>query len=398
MNILNIGTDKSLVGGARLGDAVERHKKYGEFLDHLAIIVYANRREGLKKFVISDKVVGYPSNSRSKLGFFFDAIKIAKKINQDQRLDLVQCQDPFMPALIGWWLKKTLGVKLQLNFHGDFWRNPAWLRERKINFLFWLISKFTVPRADAIRVMSAGQKEKLVQAGIEARKIRVISTPIDLNKFLNYEFSNNKVWRHGYEKLQGAKKVLNVGRDDKVKDYKTLAKAYKIIADKLFKSGKNSSLVLTQLGSAHEFLKCIKKENIKAPVVTGSGKLNQGINVEGIVEQSVLIDYYYFSDVVVLSSTSESFGKVLVEANACGKPVVSTATTGAKEIIQDRVNGFLVPVGDYQALAAKIIYLLEHPEQAREMGQKGREIVREKFGDNTAKIVQFWQDAINNQL
>ena len=113
-----------------------------------------------------------------------------------------------------------------------------------------------------------------------------------------------------------------------------------------------------------------------------------------------LAAYYKASDIFVLSSASESFGKVLVEANACGKPVVSTATTGAKEIVQDGYNGFLVPIGDYEALAEKILNLLDDPKKAKEMGENGKELMKQKFDGkiNTEKIVEFWDDIISNNL
>lgn len=372
MNILNIGTDKTLVGGRRLGDAIERHQKYGEFVDHLDIIVYTDKKEGLKDFLISDNVVGHPTSSCCKLMFFFDAIKIFKEINKKHKIDLVQCQDPFLPAVVGWRLKKKFGTKLQINFHGDFWDNPSWLKERKINRIFLLISKFTVPRADAIRVMSKGQKEKLMRAGIDERKIRVISTPVDLGKFI----------KHGAYNMEQKKEriVLHIGRDDEVKDYDTLVRAFKIVKEKM------PDTKFVQAGASDELRKAMEKGSF------------QEIISKGNVDHQDLLGLYHQSDIFVLSSTSESFGKVLVEANACGKPVVSTATTGAKEIIEDGVNGFLVPIGDYKALAGKIIYLLEHPDEAKKMGEKGREIVRERFGDNTDRIVKFWRDTVNNNL
>ncbi len=372
MNIVNIGTDKTLVGGRRLGDAIKRHRKYGEFVDHLDIIVYTNKKEGLREFPISENVVGHPTNSCCKFWFFFDAIRIFKEINKKHKIDLIQCQDPFLPALSGWRLKKKFGVKLQINFHGDFWANPSWLKERKINFIFLFISKLTVPRADAIRVMSAGQKEKLIKAGIDEKKIRIISTPVDLEKFM----------KHGTHNMEQKKEriVLHIGRDDEVKDYDTLVRAFKIV------KAKTPDTKFVQAGANDELRKAIDKDSF------------QEIVSKGNVDHQDLLDLYHQSNIFVLSSTSESFGKVLVEANACGKPVVSTATTGAKEIIEDGVNGFLVPIGDYEALADKIIYLLEHPDEAKKMGEKGREIVRERFSDNTDRIVKFWQDIIVGNL
>lgn len=372
MNILNIGTDKTLVGGKRLGDAIERHRKYGEAVDHLDIIVYTDKKEDLKEFFISDKVIGYPTNSCCKPWFIFDAVKIFKQINNKHKIDLVQCQDPFLPGLVGWWLKRKFGVKLQINFHGDFWDNLSWLKERKINRIFLWISKFTVPRADAIRVMSEGQKDKLIRAGINEKKIRVISTPVDIDKF-KVESENSKA-------ENDKKIILHIGRDDEVKDYNTLVNAFRLVKEKI------PDTKFVQAGADNELYQAMDNINFK------------DILLKGRLNHDSLMDLYNQSFVFVLSSTSESFGKVLVEANACGKPVVSTATTGAKEIIEDGKNGFLVGVGDYQALAEKIIYLLEHPIEAKAMGERGRQMVKERFGDNTSKIVKFWQDIIGGNL
>ncbi len=368
MNILNISIDKTLVGGNKLGDAIERHRKYGGFLNHLDIIVYTRKKDGLSEYKISDNVVGYPTNSKNKLFFVFDVIRIFKLVNKKYKIDLIQTQDPFLTGLIGLYLKKVYKIKLQINFHGDFWQNNNWLKERTINFIFLLISKITVPIADAIRVMSSGQKEKLISAGINKNKIRVISTPVDLNKYLNCQSYN-----------QSTKNVLHVGRNDKVKDYDTLVKSFMIVKDKI------RDVVFMQVGADSEIKEMMSNHNF------------QDIEVLGNKTADELIDIYSKSNIVVLSSMSESFGKVLIEANAASRPVVSTATTGAKEIIKDGYNGYLVPIGDEKKLAEKIVYLLDHPEEANVMGNNGRKLVSERYGDNTAKIVNFWRDTVNKK-
>lgn len=367
MNVLNIGTDRTLVGGKKLGDAIERHRSYGKFLAHLDIIVYTNKEEHLKRFQISENVIGYPTDSISKLFFIFDVLKIFKKINQSHKVDIVVCQDPFLPALAGYLIKKKYQVKLQLNFHGDFWQNPAWLKERWLNIFFLLISKFTVPQADLIRVMSQGQKEKLIKFGIKENKIKVISTPVNLEKYINFVPK---------AKIDNSRMVLHVSRYHPVKDFKTLGKAWRLIKEKF------EQVYLVQVGGEEK-----AKEEIDSPEV----------KILPLTDQQSLIQFYYEADVVVLSSVSESFGKVLVEANACGKPVVATATTGAKEIVQDGYNGFLVPVGNYKRLAERIIYLLEHPNEAKKMGENGRELMKEKFGDNTQKIINAWKELIGGK-
>jgi glycosyltransferase involved in cell wall biosynthesis len=86
-------------------------------------------------------------------------------------------------------------------------------------------------------------------------------------------------------------------------------------------------------------------------------------------------------DVLVLASTSpEPFGRVLIEAMAAGKPVIASDAGAAREIIENGVQGLLVPAGDAEALAHAIVHLLTHRDVATIMGQKGRARVRERFG------------------
>lgn len=85
-------------------------------------------------------------------------------------------------------------------------------------------------------------------------------------------------------------------------------------------------------------------------------------------------------DVVVLSSSSpEPFGRVVIEGMAAGKPVVATAAGGVLDIVENGVNGLLVPPKDSKAMAAAILRLLSDPQKARQMGQAARRRVKEEF-------------------
>jgi glycosyltransferase involved in cell wall biosynthesis len=86
------------------------------------------------------------------------------------------------------------------------------------------------------------------------------------------------------------------------------------------------------------------------------------------------------SSVVCLPSFyGEGLPKVLVEAASCGRPIVTTDAPGCREIVQDGVNGILVPVKDAEALAGAIRELLNSPETRRRMGAAGRQLVKDKF-------------------
>lgn len=75
----------------------------------------------------------------------------------------------------------------------------------------------------------------------------------------------------------------------------------------------------------------------------------------------------------------EGVPKVLIEAAACERPIVTTDMPGCREIVRDGENGLLVPPKDAEALASALNELIESKERRTEMGQRGREIVRKEF-------------------
>ncbi len=101
------------------------------------------------------------------------------------------------------------------------------------------------------------------------------------------------------------------------------------------------------------------------------------------VTQFELNDFYQQSSVFVLASLEDGFGMVVTQAMACGLPVIVTENVGARDLVQDGVNGFVVPVGSPEAITERLRYLYEQPERCREMGEQARMTVESGYG---------WQD------
>jgi glycosyltransferase involved in cell wall biosynthesis len=83
------------------------------------------------------------------------------------------------------------------------------------------------------------------------------------------------------------------------------------------------------------------------------------------------------TDIFVLTSLWEGLPRVLPQAMAMGIPIVATKVDGTPEAVANGVNGFLAEPQDTRGMAEKIIYLFDHPEEARDLGERGRDKVGE---------------------
>ena len=103
-------------------------------------------------------------------------------------------------------------------------------------------------------------------------------------------------------------------------------------------------------------------------------------------------------DVLASSSRSEAFGLAVAEALFCGVPVVATATEGARSLIEDGVNGLLVPVGDVRAMAAAVSSLLADDERRLRLAAQARRSARERFSPERMfeETIRVYEEAIGN--
>jgi glycosyltransferase involved in cell wall biosynthesis len=109
-------------------------------------------------------------------------------------------------------------------------------------------------------------------------------------------------------------------------------------------------------------------------------------------EGPALLRLYQDASVFALSSDEEGFGMVLLEAMACGVPVVSTRSGGPDGIITDGEDGFLVPRDDAAALSTRLAQLLENDTLAACMGGKARRTIEQRFDERVAgrSFVEIW--------
>ncbi len=95
---------------------------------------------------------------------------------------------------------------------------------------------------------------------------------------------------------------------------------------------------------------------------------------DDIVELTALCDIY-----VLPSYYREGVPRTLLEAASMAKPIITTDTVGCREVVEDGINGYLVPVKDAKSLAKKIEYLVSHKEERKVMGENGRIMAIKEF-------------------
>jgi glycosyltransferase involved in cell wall biosynthesis len=92
-----------------------------------------------------------------------------------------------------------------------------------------------------------------------------------------------------------------------------------------------------------------------------------------------LVEAYQQAAICILPSTWENSSYTLLEAMACGTPVIACNSGGSPELIEDGVSGFLIPVNDSEALVSRIDELLSQPALRKTMGAKARQRIEESF-------------------
>jgi glycosyltransferase involved in cell wall biosynthesis len=122
------------------------------------------------------------------------------------------------------------------------------------------------------------------------------------------------------------------------------------------------------------------------------------VQFTGRISDGELVQHYSRAGLAVVPSVYEGFGLPAGEAMACAVPVISTSGGGLPEVVGDA--GILVPPADASALAQAILRLLDQPQHARHLGQRGRQRVQQHFTWRRAaqKTVQVYREALNGHL
>jgi len=302
-----------------------------------------------------------------KIRFFIFLIKAGFRLRKcGESVDVIIAFDPMFTGMAGLFLKTFLRVKLvteinNSNFIDSFRYERGGAVVKKIKILSYkFISWFILRCSDGIKILT--EKDHWVtKRKYLAKKVFSYHAYTPVEFFLEQQNSFNKT-------------VFFVGTPFYRKGVDILIKAFRKIKDR------HPDFKLVLMGH-----RLTEQKNLFEP-------LEDTIQFVKPVFYDELREYFLNCYCFVLPSREEGMGMVLLEAMASGKPVIGSNVGGIPGLIENGRNGFLFKSENIDDLADKLDKLLSNPEMARQMGEEGKCIVREKF--SSQKYVEHFTNMI----
>jgi glycosyltransferase involved in cell wall biosynthesis len=236
----------------------------------------------------------------------------------------------------------------------------------------WKYVLWYYDQMDSILVLSKSSKEELKAKGINPKKIRLVPRGIDIERFHPTRDSD---WLEKNYGLGRGIRLLYVGRISKEKNLPMLCKVFK----SLITLHNCVSLVIVGDGP---YLSEMKEELEGTPVV-----------FTGYLEGEALSSTYASCDLFVFPSATDTFGNVIMEAQASGLPVIVTDSGGPKENIIPDKTGLVVPSDNCEELLAAIQSLIVDSDKLKQMRKEARKYMEKRsFNKSFEKMWQIYEE------
>ena len=261
-----------------------------------------------------------------------------------------------MAARTAYWIRQFFGIRYSFTAHANDIFAP---RDFVVSLAKLMESAATIVTVSEYAVGLL--KDRYPES---AAKVHRIYNGVDLSRFHPADFGG------------GIPAIVSVGRLIEKKGFADLISACRLL------KARRRDFVCEIIGEG-------PLENALRSQIAGEG-LESCVKLAGPQTQSQIALRLAQATIFVLPCTREEGGgmdnlpTVIMEAMAAGLPIISTPLAGIPEMVENGVNGLLVPEHDPEAICAAIEQLIASPEQARRFGDRGREIAREKFSIETS--------------
>ncbi len=282
------------------------------------------------------------------------------------------------PNIYGTFAAKKANIPIILNLVeglGSFYVHNTFKNILIRNIMEKMYKKAFSSSNGCVFVNSDDPKYMIQKGIIKKEKVKIIkSVGVDTKKFDISKFDKEK--------------IIEIKSKNNLKNKTIVLMIARAIWDKGIKEFYESAKSLKQRYKDVEFV--LVGSTDEGNHTCADKKYLQNGEVKWLGHRDDIPELIAISDIFVLPSYKEGLPATLMEATSMSKPIVTTNTTGCKDVVKDSYNGFLVPIKNSKALSSKIEKLILDKNLRKKFGKNGRKIAEELF--DVDKIVKQYID------
>ncbi|MGA1193476.1 MAG: glycosyltransferase family 4 protein [Kiritimatiellia bacterium] len=287
---------------------------------------------------------------------------------ENMDFDVIHVSTPGPMGLLGLLAARQRGLPVCGTYHTDFPRYAGELTgDPALEQVGWQFMRWFYGQLDRVAAPTESIRRELIAHGFDAERVQVVGRGVDTTLFEPSRRDEARRTEQGHNK---SLQLLYVGRLSREKNLETLASAFK----RLLPTRPDISLTLVGEG----------------PFRTELERLLAGtpVTFAGTLKGEALARAYASADLFVFPSKTDTFGRVVLEAQASGLPVVVSDQGGPKDAMLDGITGVVVDALDEQRLAAAIDALTDDPARMAAFSIAAREFAGERTHASSFKA--FW--------
>jgi glycosyltransferase involved in cell wall biosynthesis len=320
----------------------------------LVVITSSKEETSFKNSIMTFKSIGdfaLPEYPELKLHFppLLDVIDYFER----EGFTRIHASTPGTMGLVSLFISKLMDIPISGTYHTDIPQyvrsltNDVFLENIAWNYMIWFYNLM-----EEVMVPSSSTRKQLIDKGLVAEKTRPLPRWVDTEMFSPVK--NNPCFYEKY-RLNGGIKFIYVGRVSKEKNLGLLSYAFREITD----SGSDGNLIIVGDGPYRNEM----EQELKGyPAV-----------FTGFLSGEELSTAYASADVFVFPSTTDTFGNVVLEAQASGLPVIVSDEGGPKELMKDGITGIVAMSNNKNALINAMMFFINDKNKIIQMGMNARQ-------------------------
>jgi len=286
---------------------------------------------------------------------------------QRARFSEIIISTPGPVGLTGLLAAKMLNLQTSGIYHTDF---PQYIRilteDSFLESVTWRYMHWFYGQLDTVFVNSEEYRQSWIGRGFDPAKLKIFPRGLDTELF--HPARRNPAFFQRFRACDGEVRLLYVGRVSREKDLDFLATAYRRLRDE----GLPVHLFVVGHGPySDEFAKLLPEASFT-----------------GYLTGKALATAYASADIFVFPSTTDTFGNVIIEAQASGVPAVVSDSGGPKELVQHDENGLITKSHDLDDFTRAIRALVVDPARRKRMGNRARQSVLDRTWPSAFR--KFW--------